>query len=139
MVKGRLLVRGAAIRQPICEEVDQVRLVRGTEPEWLNTLGLLWVGEVPTAVVEIDHVSQRGLATVMKVRCGQVHVAETRRLEGAPVELGPTLRERHAVWALASPAEVLGGGPHTVIVEPLIPAVLVDQAAARSEVHGRIG
>src|SRR5262249_3832378 len=116
----------------VCEEVDQVRLVRGAEPEFLNTLGLLWVGKVPTAIVEINHVSQRGLAAVVKVRCGQVHVPETRRLEGAPVGRGPTLREP------ASPAGVVGGGPHTVVVEPLIPAVLVDQAVFRSEVHRRI-
>src|SRR5262249_15171947 len=139
MVKGGLLVLDAAIRQPVCEEVDQVRLVRGAEPEFLNTFGLLWVGKVPTAVVEINHVSQRVLATVVKVRCGQLHVAETRRLEGAPIKLGPTYRPWHSGWALVGSAEVLGGGPHTVVMEPLIAAVFVDQAVLRSEVHGGIG
>src|SRR5436309_4704102 len=76
MVERRLLILDSAIGQPVCEEVDQVSLIPGAEPEFLNTLGLLWVGKVPTAVVEIDDVSQRGLAAVVKVRCGQRVVAE---------------------------------------------------------------
>src|SRR5438309_10391419 len=85
MVEGRQLPGDATVGQAVLHEVDQrVDVLRG-EADPLDERRLLRIREVTAASVEVDDIRQRGLAPVVEEGALQPNVAQTRRLEGAPI------------------------------------------------------
>ena len=91
MVKG-----GLAILHPLIGERDEKRhelfLLLRRETKWFNRrihIRQIETTEIPTPVVELDDLPQRGHAAVMKVRSGQFGITQAWGLEG-PID-GDTL------------------------------------------------
>src|SRR5919198_6615883 len=102
MIEGCAAEPNAVVAQREHEGDESVLLLVG-QPERLD-LGigeLRW--EIAAAVVEVDHLAQRRLASVVEVRAGELHVSQRRRLEIA--------------IAMVDLASVFGNWPHPCVGE----------------------
>src|SRR5207237_9268463 len=111
--------------------------IRKGEAELFNQRGLVGIGEVTAASVELDDIRQRRLATVVEEGALQPNVAQTRRLEGAPIV--PRNAPGHTLRAGTPAAEVLGCRAYAGVVEALVAAVVVHRAVQGKEADGRVG
>src|SRR5471030_558588 len=63
-----------------------IRRIRRFDQEEITAIGMkilyIRLVEVGAAVVQIDHLAQRVLSAVVKIRAGQLDIAERRDLEG---------------------------------------------------------
>src|SRR5262249_55197574 len=139
VIEGCSVLLRPAVGEGVGQEVDQRGLLARGEVARLNPLGLLRVREVTAPAVEVDHVTERRLPTVVEVGCGELDVAQRRGLEGAVVLGGPAHRERYAVGARARTAGILCRRPHADVMEALVAAVLVDKAARGCETDRGVG
>src|SRR3989441_10084038 len=139
MVERSFFPLDPTIGEPIHQEIDERGLLLGLEVALLNPLGQLGVGEVTAAAVEVHHVGQRRLATVVEVRSGELHVSQSRGLERTTVHGRAALGERDTTLTQSSPTEIFGRRTYADVVEPLIAAVLVDEAVPGGEARGRVG
>src|SRR5262249_15862731 len=70
VIEGGSLLLRPTVGEPVGQEVDQRGLLARGEVARLNPLGLLRVREVTAPAVEVDHVTERRLRTVVEVGCG---------------------------------------------------------------------
>src|SRR5262249_12167877 len=138
MIEWSLSLHDPAVRQPVLQEIDECGLILGTEIAGYNETRLLDVVEVSAATVEVHHVGQRRLATIVEVRSRHADVAQRGCLEGAAVRRRATLRERNTTLTLGTAAEILRGWTDTDIVEALVATIAVDEAKPRGVAHRRV-
>src|SRR3954470_867729 len=86
MVERSCLLYRARVGQPVAQEINQVRLLLSRQSE-RNNVGIdqwnliVTVRKITAPVIELDHLLQRELSTVVEIRCSQRDVAQHWRFE----------------------------------------------------------